>query len=266
MRVATWNVNGLRARLDFLLHWLRARQPDLVGIQELKLEDEHFPTAELAQAGYESVAYCQRGWNGVAILARQRRLAPARSPLEIVRRGLPNQDELGARLLTARVGDLDFTTLYIPNGKYIGHEDFPRKLEWLDALAEHLERDCDPGRPAILCGDFNLCPQPIDSWNEALLHGAIFHTDEERSRFRRLLDWGLIDVHRKLQPDNPAFSWWDYRAGNFHRNEGLRIDFVLATAAVAGRAAASEIDREYRKKKDGLTASDHAPVMVDFEG
>ncbi len=257
MRIATWNVNGLRARFDFVLHWLRARQPDVVGIQELKLEDEHFPTAELAAAGYQSVAYCQRGWNGVAILARQ--------PIEVVRKGLPGQDALGARLLTARVGDLEYTTLYIPNGKYVGHEDFPRKLEWLDALAGHLEREHDPGRAAVVCGDFNLCPQAIDSWNEALLQGAIFHTDEERSRFQRLLDWGLVDVYRRLRPDSQAFSWWDYRAGNFHRNEGLRIDFVLATPPVAVRAIATDIDREYRKKKDGLIASDHAPVIVDLE-
>jgi exodeoxyribonuclease-3 len=258
MRVATWNVNGLRARLDFVLHWLRARQPDVVGIQELKLEDEHFPSAELAQVGYQSVAYCQRGWNGVAILARE--------PLEVVRRGLPGQDELGARLLTARVGGIELTTLYIPNGKYVGHEDFPRKLQWLDALAEHLEREHDPERPAVVCGDFNLCPQPIDSWNETLLHGGIFHTDEERSRFRRLLDWGLVDLYRRLLPESRAFSWWDYRAGAFHKNEGLRIDLVLGTPRVAGRAKAAEIDREYRKKKDGLIASDHAPVWIDLDG
>jgi len=258
MRVATWNVNGLRARLDFVLHWLRARQPDVVGIQELKLEDEHFPTAELAQAGYQSIAYCQRGWNGVAVLARE--------PIEVVRKGLPGEDELGARLLTARVAGIDFTTLYIPNGKYVGHEDFPRKLRWLDALAAHLERDHDPARPAVVCGDFNLCPQPIDSWNETLLHGGIFHTDEERSRFQRLLDWGLADVYRRLSPESRAFSWWDYRAGAFHKNEGLRIDLLLATTALAGRAGSAEIDREYRKKKDGLIASDHAPVWVDLEG
>ncbi|HVR28560.1 MAG TPA: exodeoxyribonuclease III [Thermoanaerobaculia bacterium] len=257
MRVATWNVNGLRARLGFVLHWLRARRPDLVGIQELKLEDEHFPSAELAELGYRSIAHCQRGWNGVAILARQ--------PIEVVQRGLPGQDEMGARLLTARVEGIDFTTLYIPNGKYVGHEDFPRKLAWLDALAEHLERDCDPGRPAVVCGDFNLCPQPIDSWNEALLHRGIFHTDEERSRFQRLLDWGLVDVYRRLLPETRAFTWWDYRAGAFHKNEGLRIDLLLGTQPLATRATAAEIDREYRKKKDGLIASDHAPVMVELE-
>jgi exodeoxyribonuclease-3 len=256
MRIATWNVNSLRARLDFVLHWLRARQPDVVGIQELKLEDEHFPTAEIERAGYRSAAYCQRGWNGVAVLARE--------PIEIVQQGLPGQDEMGARLLTARVAGIDFTTLYCPNGKYVGHEDFPRKLEWLDALVEHVRGQHDTTRPAAVCGDFNLCPGELDTWNEALLRGAIFHTDEERSRFQRLLDCGLVDVYRRLQPEGRQFSWWDYRAGAFHKNEGLRIDLMLLTPSLAERATAVEIDREYRKKKDGLTASDHAPVMVDL--
>jgi exodeoxyribonuclease-3 len=184
--------------------------------------------------------------------------------MEVVRRGLPGQEALGARLLTAMIGDVEYTTVYIPNGKYVGHEDFPRKLEWLDALADHLGAVHDPARKAVVCGDFNLCPQPIDSWNEALLHGAIFHTDEERARFQRLIEWGLVDIYRRLRPDTQAFSWWDYRAGNFHRNEGLRIDFVLATEAIAARATAADIDREYRKKKDGLIASDHAPVIIDL--
>jgi exodeoxyribonuclease-3 len=256
MRVATWNVNSLRARHGFVLHWLRARRPDVVGIQELKLEDDDFPSAELEHAGYRAAAYCQRGWNGVAILARE--------PIEVVQRGLPGQDEMGARLLTARIAGIDFTTLYCPNGKYVGHEDFPRKLAWLDALAEHLERRHDPARPAVVCGDFNLCPGELDTWNEALLRGAIFHTDEERGRFRRLLDCGLVDVYRRLRPQDRQFSWWDYRAGAFHKNEGLRIDLLLLSPSLAERATAVEIDREYRKKKDGLTASDHAPVFADL--
>jgi exodeoxyribonuclease-3 len=172
---------------------------------------------------------------------------------------------MGARLLTGRAAGIELTTVYVPNGKHVGHEDFPRKLVWLDALADHLESCVDPRRPAVLCGDFNLCPQPIDSWNEPLLNGAIFHTDAERSRFQRLLDRGFQDVYRRLEPETRAFSWWDYRAGAFHKNEGLRIDLLLATAPLAERATAAEIDREYRKKKDGATASDHAPVMVDFE-
>ena len=131
MRIATWNVNGLRARLAFVVHWLRERRPDLVAFQELKLSDEQFPHEELAAEGYRAVAHGQKSWNGVAVLAR--------GPLELVGRGLPGQEAMGARLLTARAGELALSSVYVPNGKDTGHEDFPRKLAWLDALAAHLE-------------------------------------------------------------------------------------------------------------------------------
>lgn len=255
MRIATWNVNGLRARLDFVLHWLRARQPDLVGLQELKLSDDQFPHAELETAGYVAVCHGQKAWNGVAVLGRK--------PLEVTQRGLPGQEPLGARLLTVRADAVSFTTVYVPNGKHVGHDDFPQKLAWLDALAAHLEARGRRDEQAVLCGDFNLCPEGIDSWNEDGLRGAIFHTDEERARFRRLLGWGWVDLFRAARPEVQAFSWWDYRGGAFHQGRGLRIDLLLATPAVAARVRSVEIDRDYRKKQDGLTASDHAPVLAD---
>lgn len=262
MRIATWNVNGLAARLDFVRHWLRARRPDVVGLQELKLTDDKFPHDELAAEGYRAVCHGQRSWNGVAVLSRE----PAcRGPAEVLQKGLPGQEDFGARLITARVGGLSFTSVYCPNGKHVGHDDFPRKLAWLDALAGHLDERHDPGEPTVLCGDFNVCPTALDTWNEDELAGGIFHTDDERRRFRRLLDWGLVDVYRQRFPEKRMFSWWDYRAGAFHRNLGLRIDFLLATPDVAARVRHAEIDRDYRKKKDGLTASDHAPVFADLE-
>jgi len=256
MRIATWNINGLRARFDFLLHWLRARRPDLVGLQELKLEDDQFPRAELEAEGYHAAVHGQKAWNGVAVLSRE--------PLEIVHRGLSSQEEAGARLLAVKAAGMTFTTLYCPNGKSVGHDDFPRKLEWLESLLAHLERAHEASETLVLCGDFNICPSELDTWNEAKKRGTIFHTDEERSRFRRLLDWGLVDLYRREKPEGREFSWWDYRDGAFHRGMGLRIDFLLATEAVAGRVRSVEIDRDYRKKKDGLTASDHAPVMADL--
>jgi len=262
MRIATWNVNGIRARLEFVQHWLRARQPDVVGLQELKVTDEAFPHEEIAACGYRALVLGQKGWNGVAVLVRGERHA------EIVARGLPGQEELGARLLAARVGEgkeaLCFTTVYVPNGKSTGHDDFPRKLAWLDALAGHLESHADPARPFVLCGDFNVVPAPIDSWNEAGLAGQIFHTDEERKRFRRLLDGGLVDLFRQQSPETAAFSWWDYRGGAFHRKQGLRIDFLLASPPVAERVAEVGIDRDWRKKVEGLTPSDHAPVVAEL--
>lgn len=257
MRIGTWNVNGLRARLDFVRHWLRARKPDVVGIQELKVDDEDFPYKELREEGYHAAALTQKAWNGVAVLSRE-------EP-ETVQQGLPGQEDQGARLITVRVGGLVFSTIYCPNGKTVGHGDFFRKLNWLDALAEHLENARGPSEPLVLCGDFNLCPGPLDSWNEEALRGRIFHTEQERSRFQRLTKWGLTDVFRRLHPDKQAFSWWDYRAGAFRKNQGLRIDLLLATSPVMERVRGSEIDRDYRKKKDGMIASDHAPVLVELE-
>ncbi len=256
MRVATWNINGLRSRIDFVLHWLRERQPDVVGLQELKLTDDQFPYDVFASAGYRAVVHGQKAWNGVAILSRE--AAVERQS------GLPGGEDFGARLLTVDVGGLTYTTLYCPNGKSASHEDFPRKLAWFDALRDHLSQHHRAGEPLLIGGDFNICPAPIDSWNEAALAGHIFHTDEERARFRALLDWGLIDVFRNRRPEAREYSWWDYRGGAFHKKQGLRIDLLLATAGVLDRVQAVEIDREYRKKKDDLTPSDHAPVIVDL--
>ena len=256
MRIATWNINGLRARLDFLLHWLRDRQPDLVGLQELKLIDEAFPHEALQDLGYHAVTHGQKAWNGVAILSRE--------PVSAIQRGLPGQEHLGARLLSAKIGDLSFTTLYCPNGKAVGHADFHRKLAWFDALIAYCQTHRAAQQAAVLCGDFNICPQAIDSWNEEAFHGQIFHTEAERSRFQRLLACGLIDVYRRMFPNTQAFSWWDYRGGGFPRGQGLRIDFLLATAAVMADVRLVVIDREYRKKREGLTASDHAPVYLDL--
>ena len=257
MRIATWNINGLRARLDFVLHWLRERKPDIVGLQELKLADDKFPHEVFGDEGYLALTHGQKAWNGVAILSRER--------ATLTQTGLPGQEDFGARLITADVDGLSFTTAYFPNGKSTDHDDFPKKLAWLDSVAEHFEARHSAGEDAVLCGDFNLCPEPIDSWNEDKFHGEIFHTDAERARFGRLVDWGLIDVYRKLEPETQDFSWYDYRAGSFHKKRGLRIDFLMATPSIAERVRHVEIDREYRKKQDGLTASDHCPVIADLD-
>ena len=260
MRVATWNVNGMRARLDFLRGWLQARRPDVLGLQELKSTAEQFPRAEIEAEGYRALVHGQKSWNGVAILCRQE--------AEVTQLGLPGHEDLGARLLTARVGGpggLSFTTVYVPNGKTVEHDDYPRKLAWLDALAEHFASRHEPGEPLVLCGDFNVTPAPIDSWNEEKLQGRIHHSSLERERIQRLLDWGFRDVFRSRHPDLQAFSWWDYRGGAFHRRQGLRIDLLLATEPVLGRVRAVEIDRDWRKKHEGLTPSDHTPVWADLD-
>ena len=255
MRIATWNINGLRARYDFLVHWLRARRPDIVGLQELKATEKDFPFDELRSEGYHAVIHGQKAWNGVAILSREEPMVTAR--------GLPGQEEFGARLISADVAGLSFTTLYCPNGKSVEHEDFPKKLAWYDDLARHLDETRND-RPRIVCGDFNICPTELDTWNEKRYTGKIFHTDDERSRYQRLLDGGLTDLYRHQQPTERKFSWWDYRGGAFHKNEGLRIDFLLGSDKVVEQIDHVETDRDYRKKKDGLTASDHAPVVADL--
>lgn len=257
MRFATWNVNGLRARLDFVLHWLQARQPDVVGLQELKLADDQFPHAFFEAAGYKVVTHGQKAWNGVAILFRDEVLN--------CQRGLPGEEGFGSRLITAEVCGVNFTTIYVPNGKSVEHEDYAKKLAWLTSLRAHLDAQFDPEKPSVLCGDFNICPAPIDSWNEAALAGKIFHTAAEREKFQAILDWGYKDVFRERFPEAKEFSWWDYRGGAFHRKMGLRIDFLLATPSAFSRVRNVEIDREYRKKIDSLTASDHAPVIMDID-
>ncbi len=255
MKIATWNVNALRARLDFVLHWLDARQPDVVGIQELKLTDEQFPHDELRKAGYHAIVHGQKGWNGVAILTRE--------PVETISKGLPGAEDMGSRLISGRIGDLTFTTIYVPNGKSVEHADYPRKLAWLETLAAYLNERDDSSGVEILCGDFNIVPEPIDGWHED--PSRVHHTPAERERLQAIFDTGFVDLYRKTHPGRQMFSWWDYRGGAFHRNLGLRIDLVLGSPKVHDRVRSIEVDRDYRKKKDGLIASDHAPVILELE-
>lgn len=254
MRIATFNVNSLKARLGFVLHWLNAREPDVVCVQELKLADDKFPHAELEALGYRAYVHGQAQWNGVAILSRM--------DGEVLERGLPGADELGARLIGVRVGDTKFTSVYVPNGKTVQHPDYQLKLRFLDRLVAHLRETTDPGSRAVVAGDFNIAPEDIDSWDPERLAGSIFHTAEERRRIDALRDLGLADLYRQKNPDGRMFSWWDYRAGCFHKNEGLRIDLLLATAPILAITNEVLIDRDYRKKKDGQIPSDHAPVIA----
>jgi len=256
MRIATWNINGMNARQDFILHWLRARNPDVVALQELKMTDDKFPFLAFEAAGYKAAVHGQKSWNGVAVLSKE--------PAEVLQRGLPGEEEFGSRLITVRLGDLVFTSVYCPNGKTLKHADFQGKLAWFDTLAGHLSEHHGGKAEAIVAGDFNICPTPQDTWRGEAGNGRIFCTEEERSRFSKVSGLGLVDLWRHQHPDDVSFSWWDYRAGAFHKKQGLRIDFLMGTSGVAQRVADAVIDRDYRKKKEGLTASDHAPVWVDL--
>ena len=265
MTIATWNINGMQARLGFLQHWLRARQPDLVLLQELKQTGDRFPHAEVGELGYRAVVHGQKSWNGVAILTRAERVGEARA----VTRDLPGLEQHGARLVGAEVqvagiGLLSCTSVYVPNGRTVTHPEFTHKLAFLDGLVRYA-RAAQAGEGAVLIGgDFNLCPGALDTWHEDAVQGAIFHTAAERERFGALRELGLVDLFRHCNPGTRQYSWWDYRAGSFHKNHGLRIDFLLAGAALAERTAAVRIDRDYRKKQDGMIASDHAPVVAEL--
>lgn len=254
MRIATWNVNGLRARLEFMALWLQARQPDIVGLQELKTPTEDFPHELFADLGYHALVHGQKSWNGVGILSKM--------PMELVQQGLPGEDVWGARLLTAKNDQIEFTTVYCPNGKSVEHEDYPNKLRWYESLLQHYAGGDHPHR--ILCGDFNIVPTTLDSWRGEQADGGVFHTKDERSRLQALIDSGMTDLYRLKYPEQQAFSWWDYRGGAFHQKQGLRIDFVLGSQDLLDRVDDVVIDRDFRKKQQGLTASDHAPVFADL--
>lgn len=255
MRVATWNINGIRARIDYVSLWLEECKPDLVGFQELKAEDQNFPHDRFNELGYEVITHGQKSWNGVAIASKH--------PVQVVQVGLPGQMDNGSRLLSVEVEDLSFTTVYCPNGKSIDHADFQMKLRWFDSLLDYWRPLAQS--KAIICGDFNIVPEPIDSWQGVAGDGNIFHTNEERLRMRGFFEAGLTDIYRKLEPDSQAYSWWDYRAMGFQQNHGLRIDFILGTPPILDAATNAVIHRDFRKKKEGLTASDHAPVYVDLD-
>ncbi len=257
MKIATWNVNGLRARLDFIKIWLESRQPDVVGFQELKTQEEDFPFDEFSALGYNVEIHAQKSWNGVAILSRD--------AIAVEQRGLPGEDDFGARLITGETFGLSFSTVYVPNGKDIDHDDYPLKVKWMESLAQHWEQTRSSSETAVLCGDFNIVPEPIDSWRGEKGDGRIFHTVDERSRYEALTNLGLFDLYRAQKPDEQQFSWWDYRGGSFHRGHGLRIDFLLGTQPVVDRLEDVWIDRDFRKKQDGLTASDHAPVIAELK-
>lgn len=259
MRLATWNVNGLRARLDYIDHWLKNRQPDVVGLQELKTPDDIFPYDHFKALGYEALVHGQKSWNGVAILAKH--------PIKLKKRGLDGQEEFGARLITAEVTaptgySFDFTTVYCPNGKTLEHADFARKLDWYKSLNRYWSQNA--GAKHLICGDFNIVPEAIDGWRGKDGEGSIFYTEDERKHLNDLVSQGLTDLFRHRYPDKQEFSWWDYRGGAFHRKHGLRIDFLFATKPLLDATTEVIIDRDYRRKIEDLTASDHAPVFADL--
>lgn len=257
MLVATWNVNGIRARSLRLAEWLAERQPDVACLQELKIVEEDFPHADLAAMGYRAVISGQQSWNGVAVIAK---VQP-----ELVVRELPGAAAAGARFVVARVHGLEVASVYIPNGKTVVHADYKVKLAWLESLAQYVEARMASGSdvPVLVGGDFNVCLTALDSYGGASFEGHIFHTVEERALVNRLTGAGLVDLYRQQYADTVGFTWWDYRAGSFHKKEGMRLDMLFGSPALAKRVKDVVVDRDYRKKgKSGSVPSDHAPVLA----
>jgi exodeoxyribonuclease III len=250
MKLATWNVNSVRAREARLIGWLERHRPDVLCLQELKGAAEFFPTAAVAKVGYRAAVLGQKAYNGVAILAREK--------LEDVRRGLDDGvDDPQARLISARVGGVRVICVYVPNGGDVGHAKWQYKLAWLERLAAYLKRWHEPSEPLVLCGDFNIAPDDRDVANPESWRDTVLCHADVRARLAPLLVWGLRDLLRQTHPEGGIFSWWDYRNLGFPKNDGLRIDLVLATAPVTCREAV--VDREERQ---GQQPSDHAPVVV----
>jgi exodeoxyribonuclease III len=253
MRIATWNVNSLNARLPRVEEWIDYAQPDVLCMQETKLADTAFPALALSALGYESATHGDGRWNGVAIASRV--------GLDDIEVGFgPDVDEQGARLVAATCAGVRVHSVYVPNGREVGGEFYEAKLVWLGELRSYLERNYKPEEALALCGDFNIAPDDRDIYSRAALEGSTHITEPEREALRRLEDWGLVDTFRQLYPQDALFSWWDYRAGNFHKHLGLRIDLLLMTTSLAETATWGLIDRQARK---GKQPSDHAPVVID---
>jgi exodeoxyribonuclease-3 len=254
MQIVTWNVNSLRVRLPQLLEWLAANQPDIVALQETKVPDAEFPAAQLCAAGYHVVFNGQKTYNGVALLAR----APPTQPLL----GIPEFEDPQRRVLAVSCGDLRVVNLYVPNGQAVGSEKYEYKLRWLTALHAWLRVELQHYPQLVVLGDFNIAPEDRDVHDPQAWAGSVLVSAPERAALADLMQIGLSDVFRRFEQPPQSFSWWDYRAASFRRNHGLRIDLILASAALAPRCSGSHIDRLARS---GERASDHAPVIAVFD-
>jgi exodeoxyribonuclease-3 len=268
MRIATWNVNSLKARLDKVRWWLERARPDVLMMQETKLTDADAPHAAFGELGYELAHHGEGRWNGVAMASRRgisgvvtnfgESLRPAQTPDE-------GDDEplAEARMIAADCGGVRVVCVYGPNGRMVDSPFYEAKLVWFGRLARWLEEATLPAQLLVLGGDFNVAPADEDVWDPRACHGGTHVSTREREAFAKLKRWGLVDVYRAHHHELGRYTWWDYRAGNFHKNFGMRIDHLLATRPLAERVVWAEIDREARKGKP--TPSDHAPLLMDVD-
>jgi len=257
MRIATWNVNSLTARIERVEEWIGTHQPDVLCLQETKQAEEKFPHDAFRALGYESVHHGEGRWNGVAIVSRVGIAQPMR--------GFGTaEDELGARLVAATCGDIRVMSAYVPNGRSLDSEHFAFKMQWFDQLARVLGPE-PKNADVVVLGDFNVAPLDGDVWDPAALEGMTHASPAEREKLAALEALGYEDVFRRFHPEGGVFSWWDYRGGAFHKGHGMRIDLAYASPSLSKRATAAFVDREERKNRGEVKPSDHAPVVIDFD-
>jgi exodeoxyribonuclease-3 len=258
MKIASWNVNSLKVRLPHLTQWLSDAQPDIVALQETKLEDGKFPVDELAAAGYRAVFSGQKTYNGVALLTRSQTCA---EPRDVVT-DIPGLDDPQRRILAATIGDLRVVDLYVVNGKAVGDEKYAYKLEWLARVRNFLEAELARHPKLIVLGDFNICPDDRDVYDPVAWGEDILCSPQERAGLKAITDLGLHDSFRLFEAAAGHFSWWDYRQAGFRRNLGLRIDLILISDTLKSIATAGAIDREPRRWE---RPSDHTPVLLELD-
>lgn len=253
MKIATWNVNSLRARQQHLLDWLKANPVDVVGLQELKMQDEHFPRVELEAAGYQAAISGQKAYNGVAILSRH--------ALEDVSRDIPGFADEQKRVIAATVRGVRIVNLYVPNGQAVGSDKYAYKLRWLAALRDYLSTELMHHPRLAIMGDFNVAPTDADVHDPIAWEGRVLCSEPERAGFRALLDLGLQDAFALFPPPPEGrYTWWDYRQFALRRNLGLRIDHILVSPELASKCLSFQIDTAPRRLE---RPSDHAPVIVN---
>jgi len=255
MKIATWNVNSVRARLPKLLAWLEVRRPDVVCLQETKCVDESFPREPIEELGYQIACFGQKTYNGVAVLSR--------IGIEDVRCGLPGDaEDAERRVLGVQVGDVLVVNLYVVNGVQVGHPRYDYKLDWLGRVGKHLRESYDMGEKVVVVGDFNVTFDDRDVHDPVRWREKILCSTPEREALRRVMDVGLVDSFRRFREEGGHYTWWDFRTGAFKRGWGLRIDHVLMSEPALAACSGVEIDCEVR---EGEKPSDHAPVVATLD-
>jgi exodeoxyribonuclease-3 len=253
MKLATWNINSLKIRLPHVLGWLAEQRPDVLCLQELKLDDPHFPTAAIEDAGYHAVFSGQKTYNGVAILSRS-------TPTD-VQIGIPGYDDPVRRVIAATIDGIRVVCFYVPNGQSVDSDKYQYKLQWLSRATEWLRDEVSRHERIAVTGDFNITPEDRDVHDPELWRGQVLCTDAERAAFRNWVELGLVDSFRLFDQPERTFSWWDYRMLGFQKNHGLRIDHILLSPALARLCERVWIDRAQRKKTQ---PSDHAPMVAEL--